>query len=123
MKLAAAAAVSALFIAGPALAQTTPPAAATPPSPAVGTTDSQTAPARDQAARSGRGAHIKVEAPGGAEISVRCADGETTRACADVVVQLLERTRSVKDGQRQDLDGDRDRRDDRRDNEWRRDRY
>jgi hypothetical protein len=102
-----AAAFALALLAGPAFAQATPPAGSSPPSPSASTTDSQTAPAggRD-GMRHGRGAYIKMQGPGGAEVAVRCADGETTRACADVVLQLLDRARSGSSERRRDFDRD-----------------
>jgi hypothetical protein len=107
MKTMIAVALGAALIAGPALAQATPPASPSPASPPASTTDSQTAPAASRdGARPGRGAYIKMEAPGGAEITVRCADGESTKACADTVLQLVERTRSMSGERRRDWDRD-----------------
>lgn len=80
----------------PVLAQATtqPPASPTTSS----STDQGSAAAKSgleaHANRTGRGAYIKMEGRDGAEITVRCADGETTRACADVVTQLLDKARS-----------------------------
>lgn len=45
-------------------------------------------------ARHGHGASIRIKAPHGAEITVRCADGDTTRMCADVVNGLVDRLMS-----------------------------
>ncbi|MGA0597196.1 hypothetical protein [Enterovirga sp. CN4-39] len=105
MKTLAAALVAAL-LAGAAQAQPAPPPpgpGAPPPPPG----DNQGPPPGPRDGRPGRGAFIKLEAPGGAEIAVRCADGESTRACMDVVVQLLERTRSMHGDRRRDWDRDR----------------
>ncbi len=102
-----AAAFALALIAGPALAQATPPASPSA-SPATTTSDNQSAATPTRDGRPGRGAFIKMQAPGGAEISVRCADGDTTRACADVVLQLLERAKSAASERRRDWGGDRD---------------
>ncbi len=104
------AALGAALIAGPALAQSTPPASPAPASPPASTADSQTAPASAsrEGARPGRGAYIKMQGPGGSEITVRCADGESTRACAEVVGQLIERARTSSAERRRDWGGDRD---------------
>ncbi|NNM71518.1 hypothetical protein [Enterovirga aerilata] len=108
--LAAALAAAVTLIAGSAWAQATPPAAASPSSPPASTAESQTAPAQmRETGRPGRGAHIKIDGPGGVEVSIRCADGETTRACADIAIQLMERARSVSSERRRDWDRDRDR--------------
>ena len=111
-----AAAFALVLLAGPALAQATPPAQSSSPSPSASTTDSQTAPTTGRDARGhGRGAYIKMEGPGGSEVTVRCADGETTRACAEVVLQLVERARGGGSERHRDLDRDRDRDRDRSD--------
>lgn len=96
-------AFAAALVAGQALAQPAPPA--TPPvspPPGAPSADNPTPPPPPRDGRPGRGAFIKMQAPGGAEISVRCADGDSTRACADIVVQLLERTRSSSGERRRD---------------------
>ena len=108
-----AAVCAAMLIASPVLAQATPPASTSPSSPtssapATTTTESQNAATSTRDGRPGRGASIKMQSPGGAEISVRCADGDTTRACADVVLQLLERSRGIASERRRDWSGDRD---------------
>ncbi len=100
-----AAALAATLIATPVLAQATPPAAGTSPSPS----DNQSATTSRDAgfgntARSGRGAYIKLEGPQGGEITIRCADGETTRACADIAMQLMDRARSAGSDYRRDRD-------------------
>jgi hypothetical protein len=103
------AAFGAALIAAPALAQSTPPASPAPSSPPANTADSQTAPASvSRDGRLGRGAYIKMQGPGGSEITVRCADGESTRACAEVVGQLIERARTSSAERRRDWGGDRD---------------
>ena len=104
------AALGAALIAGPAFAQATPPAPPAPPSPPTNMADGQTAPAPGghEHARPGRGAYIKMQGPGGSEITVRCADGESTRACAEVVGQLIERARTSSADRRRDWSGDRD---------------
>ena len=104
------AAFGAALIAGPALAQATPPASPAPSSPPASMADSQTAPspASRDGGRPGRGAYIKMQGPGGSEITVRCADGESTRACAEIVGQLIERARTSSADRRRDWGGDRD---------------
>ena len=92
-------AVAFCALTAPALAQVTPPSQPAPPSPA--TAD---APSSPTISRTGRGAFIKMQGPGGTEIAVRCADGETTRACADVVTQLLDRVRGAAPERRRDMD-------------------
>jgi hypothetical protein len=101
-----AAALAATLIATPVLAQATPPAAGTSPSPSdnqSAATNTRDAGFRDTA-RSGRGAYIKLEGPQGGEITIRCADGETTRACADIAIQLMDRARSAGSDYRRDRD-------------------
>jgi hypothetical protein len=101
-----AAALAATLLATPVLAQATPPAAGSSPSPS----DNQSATTSRDAgfgntARSGRGAYIKLEGPQGGEITIRCADGETTRACADIAMQLMDRARSMGSDNRRDTRG------------------
>lgn len=38
-----------------------------------------------------RGAHIKVE-NGGTKVDVRCAEADTTEACANIVMKLLDKS-------------------------------
>ena len=102
----------------PVLAQATPPAGSGTASPAPVTPSSDTSGTSATAgehrgeSRPGRGAYIKMQGPGGSEITVRCADGESTRACADVVMQLVERSRTASADRRRDWDRDRDTRSD-----------
>jgi hypothetical protein len=99
-----AAALAATLLATPALAQATPPAAGSSPSPSDNQSAATTS--RDagfgNTARSGRGAYIKLEGPQGGEITIRCADGETTRACADIAMQLMDRARGMGSDNRRD---------------------
>ena len=44
----------------------------------------------------GHGAFIKLKGPGGAEIAVRCADGEPTGACAGIVERLMNRVAQMR---------------------------
>jgi uncharacterized protein YdeI (BOF family) len=106
-----AAAFALALLSGPALAQATPPASTPSPSTAPTTTtatENQSAATSTRDGRPGRGAYIKMQGPGGSEITVRCADGESTRACAEVVGQLIERARTSSAERRRDWGGDRD---------------
>lgn len=91
---------------GPVLAQTTSPSSPSPPPAGPSRDTPPPPPPAGPTGGHGRGAFIKMQGHG-AEIAVRCADGDSTKACADVVMQLLDRARS---GDRsRDMDRDRDR--------------
>ena len=87
----------------PVLAQATPPGPPAPSSSTATSTDTSSGPSMT-GRLGGRGAFIKMQGPGGAEVMVRCADGESTRACADVVMQLLEKVRGAGPERRRDMD-------------------
>ena len=109
--IAVAAAGLALFITSAAYAQTTPPAGKTPP-PAV-TQEQPPAPdartadrgmegghhgwrrhhARHHGERSGpRGAAFRLShGDDGPSLSIRCADGDSTQACVDAIMPMIER--------------------------------
>lgn len=57
------------------------------------------------------GPSIRMKGPGGAEVSMRCAAGESSRTCAEVVGQLLERAMASRADRRRDDDDDGPRRD------------
>ena len=101
-----AAALAATLIATPVLAQATPPASQSAPAATPSENQSAGTSSRDTG-RTGRGAYIKMQGPNGSEITVRCADGDTTRACADVVMQLVDRARNMSSERRRDWDRDR----------------
>lgn len=108
-----AAALAASLVAGSAYAQATPPAQTATPSPTpieLGASGSASNRAADtQMMRPGaRGAFISLRGHGGIRLTVRCADGETTRACAETVMQLMERSRSMAGDRRRDWDDDDD---------------
>ena len=120
-----AAAFAASLVAGSAYAQATPPASpSTPPSSTaapsssvidVGSAGTSSNRAADnQGMRpGGHGAFIRMRGPGGVHVAVRCADGESTRACAETVMQLVERSRGMSGGggdRRRDWDDDDDHR-------------
>ena len=107
-----AAAFAASLVAGSAYAQATPPAQTTPPPAGSPTELGASGSATNRAAESpgmrtgGRGAFIRMRGPGGSHVAVRCADGESTRTCAETVMQLVERTRGMSGDRRRDWDDD-----------------
>ena len=110
-----AAAFAASLIAGSAYAQATPPAQTTtppaspPPTELGGSGAASNRAAETQTTRpGGRGAFIKMRGPGGSHVAVRCADGESTRTCAETVMMLVERTRGTSGDRRRDWDDDDD---------------
>lgn len=78
----------------PAVASAQTPPAPSASSPSTNVDRGPPPPPRDGMGPRGHGAFIKLRGPGGAEIMVRCADGETTRDCADVASQLLEKAKA-----------------------------
>lgn len=73
---------------GAALAQApTPPTQLAPPPAPPPATAEPTPPAPPK----GPAAWIRIKAPSGAEITLRCTEGETTRACAEIANGLAEK--------------------------------
>jgi hypothetical protein len=92
---------------------------ASPPSPPT-TSQNQDRPTPAPATgQGGRGAYFKVERPD-LELTVRCADGDTTRACGEMVSQMIEKLSAMPSGDRA---RDRGRDDDGRDGRSDRGRY
>jgi hypothetical protein len=71
-----------------------------PTPPPAGTTQNQDRPAPAPATgQQGRGAYFKVQRPD-LELTVRCADGDTTRACGEMVSQMIEKLSAMPAGDR-----------------------
>jgi hypothetical protein len=105
-----------ILSAAPALAQ-----APSPPPPAPGSPPPPHAAGPGEAGpRGGRGAFIKLRSPEGAEVSVRCSDGDSTSECVELVGKLLERAKAMRPSGDDRRGGGRD--DDRdRNDRWERD--
>ena len=101
-RIIALAGVAALLSGTVALAQTPPPPPSGPrPGPEAGAPLPPPPPGEPRSARGpdgppppplppSRAAHIVLER-GDARVDVRCADDDTTKACADVTLQMLEK--------------------------------
>ncbi len=77
-------AIAVLLAAGAASAQPAPQASAPPPPPPGSPPPPRPQPGLFQ------GAFIKISRPD-ISLSVRCAEGDTTRACGEIVAQMIEK--------------------------------
>lgn len=101
---------SSLAVAVPALAQTpTPPPAAGDVKPQPRVEPSPNPPERSDREIGRRPAAISLRTQDGALIRIRCAEGETSKACSEVALQMLDRLQDSRRDMDRDSWRDRDR--------------
>ena len=101
---------AAAFLSTSAFAQapTSPPPTASPtPSTPSSPSTSPTSASKDRSGGDdgGYGAWIELKGPNGAEISVRCAEGETTDQCMESVGKLIDKVKSMRPDDRMERSG------------------